>query len=244
MKCLLTLALFLAGRIRARGTRFRQPACQRQACSAGEYRQFDFWIGDWDVTAGDQPAGTNSIHPINGGCALQENWQGAGQGGIVGTSFNIYDQATGRWHQTWVDSSGTLLQLDGGLIDGVMVLSGERPARDGNGMVMHRISWTPNPDGTVRQLWEASTERARAGMCCLMGSTRGYLRAMKRSKTGLIRLVDATQNSINGISACWKHEAAFRQDVMPCPRAVYCLIFSGQHRWNSGYCWFFPCCCC
>jgi hypothetical protein len=39
-----------------------------------------------------------------------------------------------------------------------MVLSGQRPARDGSGMVLHRISWTPNADGTVRQLWEASKD--------------------------------------------------------------------------------------
>lgn len=128
------------------------------ACSSEAHRQFDFWIGDWDVNSNDQPAGTNSIHPINGGCALQENWQGTGPGGLSGTSFNIYDQATGRWHQTWVDSSGTLLQLDGGLIDGKMVLSGNRPKRDGSGLALHRITWTPNEDGTVRQYWEASSD--------------------------------------------------------------------------------------
>jgi hypothetical protein len=126
-------------------------------CDAAEYRQFDFWIGDWNVTAGEQVAGTNSIHKVHGGCALQENWQGAGAGGISGSSFNIYDQATGRWHQTWVDASGTLLQLDGGLVDGSMVLSGKRPAQNG-GTALHRISWTPNADGSVRQLWEASQD--------------------------------------------------------------------------------------
>ena len=128
------------------------------ACSSAKYRQFDFWIGDWNVSENDQPAGTNSIHPINGGCALQENWQGSGPGGLSGTSFNIYDQANDQWHQTWVDSSGTLLQLDGGLTDGKMVLSGKRPKRDGSGMTLHRITWTPNEDNTVRQYWEASTD--------------------------------------------------------------------------------------
>ena len=90
--------------------------------------------------------------------SLIENWQGAGPGGVSGTSFNIYDRATGRWHQTWVDSTGLLLQLDGGLVDGVMVLSGKRPAPDGKGQTLHRISWTPAADGSVRQLWEASTD--------------------------------------------------------------------------------------
>ena len=127
-------------------------------CSAAEYRQFDFWIGDWEVTQGGEPAGVNSVHPVHGGCALRENWQGTGEGGISGSSFNIYDQATGKWHQTWVDSSGSLLLLDGGLVDGSMVLTGQRPTRDGSGQATHRITWTPNEDGSVRQLWEASKD--------------------------------------------------------------------------------------
>lgn len=127
-------------------------------CDAPEYRQFDFWVGDWTVTSDGTAAGTNSIHPVHGGCALQENWQGSGEGGISGSSFNMYDKATGKWHQTWVDSNGGLLQIDGGLVDGSMVLSGERPSRDGSGEAIHRITWTPNEDGTVRQLWEASKD--------------------------------------------------------------------------------------
>lgn len=125
-------------------------------CSSAKYHQFDFWIGDWTVTSNGQPAGTNSIHAILNDCALQENWQGAA--GTMGTSFNIYDQATDKWHQTWIDDTGTLLQLDGGLQDGSMVMQGQRPAPDGNGMTTHRISWTPNPDGSVRQLWDASRD--------------------------------------------------------------------------------------
>jgi len=127
-------------------------------CSTGKYHQFDFWIGEWIVTSNGQKAGTNSIHPVHGGCALQENWQGAGPGGISGSSFNIYDQVSDRWHQTWVDSSGTLLQLDGGWQGGSMVLEGKRPAADGNGVASHRISWTPHADGSVQQLWEASKD--------------------------------------------------------------------------------------
>jgi hypothetical protein len=161
MKILLYLALLVPMAAAAQETDPDSPA-PAMPCSSAEYRQFDFWIGDWNVTSGEDPAGTNSIHQIHHGCALQENWQGSGEGGISGTSFNIYDRATGRWHQTWVDDSGTLLQLDGSLVDGVMVLSGQRPARDGGGMAQHRISWTPNPDGSVRQLWEASKDQGNA----------------------------------------------------------------------------------
>ena len=127
-------------------------------CSSEKHRQFDFWLGDWNVTSNGQAAGTNSIHLIHKGCALQENWQGAGEGGLSGTSFNMYDQANDKWHQTWVDSSGTLLELNGALVNDAMVLSGQRPARDGSGLSMHRITWTPNEDGSVRQYWEASQD--------------------------------------------------------------------------------------
>jgi len=39
---------------------------------------------------------------------------------------------------------------------------------------------------------------------------------MKPGKTGLQRLLDATGYSMQGIRACWKSEAAFRQEVVLC----------------------------
>lgn len=128
-------------------------------CSDSAYRQFDFWIGHWTVTADGRTVGTNSIRAVHQGCALEENWRGAS--GVSGSSFNIYDQATDRWHQTWVDSQGTLLQLDGGLVDGAMVMSGDRPAPGGNGTASHRITWTPGADGSLRQMWEVSEDRGQ-----------------------------------------------------------------------------------
>jgi hypothetical protein len=157
MRLLLTLLLCVSLPVLAQNSE-DETAAPPPLCSAGKFRQFDFWIGDWNVTSDGQPAGTNSIHSIHNGCALMENWQGAGVGGISGSSFNIYDQANDRWHQTWVDSSGTLLQLDGGWDKDHMVLQGKRPAADGKGVTTHRITWTPNDDGTVRQLWEASQD--------------------------------------------------------------------------------------
>ncbi len=127
-----------------------------QPCTAPEHRQFDFWIGAWNVTTPDgTQAGTNRIESILGGCVLMENWSGA-QGGR-GHSFNMYDQRNGTWHQTWVDATGLLLKLDGGLQDGAMVLSGSLLGWDGIKR-RHRITWTPNADGTVRQQWQQSED--------------------------------------------------------------------------------------
>src|SRR5436190_24339821 len=43
-------------------------------CDAPEYRQFDFWAGEWDVTsaANGSAAGTNSVTRTLDGCVLQE----------------------------------------------------------------------------------------------------------------------------------------------------------------------------
>jgi hypothetical protein len=129
---------------------------QQARCSTSEYRQFDFWAGDWEVhNAAGKLAGTNTISPMLNGCVLHEQWAGAG--GSVGESFNIYDQRSGMWHQTWVDNGGLLLELDGGMEDGSMVLRGELKGRDG-AMRQQRITWTPNEDGSVRQLWENSAD--------------------------------------------------------------------------------------
>ncbi|MFW6084212.1 MAG: hypothetical protein ACODAA_03270 [Gemmatimonadota bacterium] len=125
-------------------------------CDAPEYRQFDFWVGEWEVRnpAGDL-VGRNTIERILGGCALHESWTGTN--GSTGESFNIYDARTGLWHQTWVDNSGRLLELDGGLEAGEMVLRGELETSDG-GTTGQRITWTPADDGSVRQFWERSTD--------------------------------------------------------------------------------------
>lgn len=130
---------------------------QPAPCGAPEYRQFDFWIGDWVVTRPDgKPAGANRIEPIAGGCGLQETWTAA-TGGGTGRSLNGYSPQDGRWHQVWIGSGGLLMHLTGGLRDGSMVLEGKTVGRD-KAVVRQRITWTPQPDGRVRQLWEQSTD--------------------------------------------------------------------------------------
>lgn len=142
-------------------------------CSDPAYRQFDFWIGEWEVTNPQgQPAGTNSIQRVLGGCALHESWTSA-NGTFAGHSYNIYDAASGRWHQTWVDNSGTLLRLDGGFVNGKMVLTGWRPPANPGAMdVFHRISWEKKSDDELRQLWETSPDGGQTWSVAFDGTYR------------------------------------------------------------------------
>ena len=130
------------------------------SCTAPEHRQFDFWIGDWEVTNPvGKPAGRNRIEPILGGCALRETWTGAG--GSSGTSYNAWDRQRRRWHQTWVDDGGLVLRLEGGFADGKMVLSGETLDSSGTA-VLNRITWQETGPGAVRQLWEVSGDGGKS----------------------------------------------------------------------------------
>lgn len=125
-------------------------------CSAPEYRQFDFWQGSWDVYTPDgRKAGHNDITVEYGGCVLHERYTTPGK--YRGESLNTYDSARKIWHQTWVDNAGTLLQLDGAWDGDAMRLIGSTQSTAGE-VTQERISWSKNPDGSVRQLWEQSVD--------------------------------------------------------------------------------------
>jgi hypothetical protein len=132
-------------------------------CGGAEYRQFDFWLGDWDVfNPAGQKIGTNSITATNDGCVLLESWRDA-RGG-TGNSFNFYEAKTKRWHQFWVASNGnaaplsaaadgTPMPMSGGLVDGAMVLQSPAGVKPRN-----RWTWSKVEGGKVRQHAEQSDD--------------------------------------------------------------------------------------
>ena len=123
-------------------------------CAGAEHHQFDFWIGDWRVAKPDGTfAGMNRVTREYGGCVIHEHYV-TGKG-YSGESLNMYDAARTVWHQTWVDDSGLLLTLDGKWDGKSMVLEGRAPDASG-ALTAQRITWTPNADGSVRQLWETT----------------------------------------------------------------------------------------
>jgi hypothetical protein len=121
-------------------------------CDAPEHRQFDFWIGPWVVkTPEGKEIASSRIESEYGGCVIHEHY--AASGGFSGESLNVFDARRKVWHQSWVDNSGAMAQLEGTLVDGRMILEGQAVAPNGQPRT-NRITWTPNADGTVRQLWE------------------------------------------------------------------------------------------
>lgn len=129
------------------------------ACEGAEHKQFDFWVGDWDVTptGAKQLVAHSKIEKLYGGCAVRENWMPVK--GTGGGSLNNFVKEDGRWHQTWLDSTNSRVDFVGGLVGEKMVLVGDWKGVNGPGKdAIIRMSYSKNSDGSVRQLGEQSTD--------------------------------------------------------------------------------------
>jgi len=124
------------------------PTLASPQCSAAEYHQLDFWIGDWDTFETDPSGGPLIAHtrvdPIAQGCAIHELYEQTD--GLIGDSILSYDPKRKQWQQTWVTNRGSLMMLWGNFKDGALVLEGEVHLRDGTS-VMQRITWKAKDQG-------------------------------------------------------------------------------------------------
>ena len=101
-------------------------------CDAAPYRQFDFWVGRWDVFSGANLVGTNEVKSRVDGCVVEENWTSASLG--RGRSLNAYDAATGTWSRFWVGSGRfniSVILMEGGFANGSMTMQGSRTQPEG-----------------------------------------------------------------------------------------------------------------
>jgi len=117
-------------------------ATMPKPCSAAEFHQLDFWVGDWDVFDVDNPTTQTArvrVESILDGCVLREDDQDTE--GHKGQSFSIYDASRRNWHQSWVTNRGQLLLLDGNL--------------RGEGLVLNATERTPDgTDKMIRGTWK------------------------------------------------------------------------------------------
>jgi hypothetical protein len=148
-----TIALTAAGpQVRVTPTP-RPPA----SCATAEFRQFDFFVGDWDTYDVADPSkvvARNRVTVVLDGCAVREVYEQ--DDGLVGESLSIYDASRRRWHQSWFTNRGSLLLLNGGLEGERMVLTGPDRVADGTPSVLRGIWWKDGAD--VREKAERSMD--------------------------------------------------------------------------------------
>ena len=133
-----TIGLTAAGRTLRVTPAARAPA----SCATPEFRQFDFFAGDWDtydVTDPSKVVARNRVTVVLDGCAVREVYEH--DDGLVGESLSIYDASRRGWHQSWVTNRGGLLLLNGGLEGERMVLTGPNRAADGMPALLRGVWW-------------------------------------------------------------------------------------------------------
>lgn len=125
------------------------------------FHTLDFWVGEWDVYLGDTRVGSNRIEKILDGCAIMEHWKD--RRGSEGKSLFYYQPLTDTWKQVWVTQNATRVAnlkektLVERFDDGGVRFQGRVPLPDGTEAI-DRTTLTPLPDGTVRQVIQASMD--------------------------------------------------------------------------------------
>jgi len=117
----------------------------------------DFWLGEWALSWGDAGHGTNRIERTVGGRVIQETFEGHGREDTLhGFSVSIREGEAGPWRQTWVDSSGSYLDLLGVDVDGR--ISFQRRAVEDGVEVTWRMVWLDVTSTSLRWEWQRSTD--------------------------------------------------------------------------------------
>ena len=120
------------------------------SCDTAEHKQFDFWVGKWDVYRPDtgQLVAHSLVEKLYGGCAVRENWMPIG--GTGGGSLNSWRPSESKWRQTWTDSGNNWNEYAGGMDGLLMVLTGSS-MKAGGGAAPVRMTYEAKPDGSVVQ---------------------------------------------------------------------------------------------
>lgn len=135
----------------------------QRPCSAPVYRQFDFWLGEWEAFGKNgQKAGDSKISLLLDSCIVLEEWTSAtvSQGfRYAGKSFNTYNAVTKQWQQTWVDNAGGSIEyLEGSSGKGSIQFRTKPFYFSKDTMAIRKLSFYKLSDNTVRQHGEISKD--------------------------------------------------------------------------------------
>jgi len=126
-------------------------------CSQPEFSQFDFWIGEWNLTWADSAHGTNIITKDYNDCVIIENFDGNPGSNFRGMSVSTYNVNLKQWKQVWVDDQGGYLDFTGTFEDGKMYMSRSFENKEGN-TIHQRMIWYNIGENSFDWNWERSTD--------------------------------------------------------------------------------------
>ncbi len=130
-------------------------------CSSPEASQFDFWIGDWELTWNDTLHGTNQIKKMFDDCTIHENFNDP-RLNFLGQSWSVYNTNYKQWQQTWVDNQGGYIALTGGMHGDSMILKTAEMtvpvSMSENGKMINRMVYYNIQPNSFDWSWESSSD--------------------------------------------------------------------------------------
>ena len=122
-------------------------------------KQFDFWLGDWNVTWDDNQQGTNQVSKILDGHVIQEKFDGNPGLSFRGMSLSVYNARSERWQQTWVDTEGNYWNFSGAFENERMILATEVEI-EGQKVMLRMVFHNITPD-EFDWNWEGSKDNGQ-----------------------------------------------------------------------------------
>ncbi|MEP7029132.1 MAG: hypothetical protein ABI960_11090 [Candidatus Eisenbacteria bacterium] len=156
-------------------------------CQDPPFRQFDFWVGTWDLVSHSPVAGKDEwgvdpgtpvdhVEAVLDGCGLLQRWEGVPDSTTAlpfrGMSLSKWEPTIGKWRQVWIDNQGPMLVFKGEFKDGRMELYTDPVSKDGKTIVMRQVfgditkgamswSWERSEDGgaSFKPVWKLDYKR-------------------------------------------------------------------------------------
>lgn len=161
------VAMFLASILFANADAYSQGSTPKP-CEVPEASQFDFWLGEWDLTwpaeqsggkQGEIGKGTNSIAKMLGRCVVREDFHSP-DAGLSGNSVSVYNVSKRLWQQTWVDDQGSYLLFSGEFKAGRMTLRTE-PFQRSEKTLVNRMVFRNITPGSLDWDWQTSADSGK-----------------------------------------------------------------------------------
>lgn len=153
-------------------TSLAQSQAQSRCKTQPEYRQFDFWIGEWEVkNPNDQVVGSSIIELTSGDCLILENWTSAS--GNIGKSMNYYSLYDQQWHQLWMGGNGIPIEFSGTYDPEAKAMKYTGTGLGSGGVnVDYKLTFYHITGDHIRQHWEQSSDGGESWITIFDGHYR------------------------------------------------------------------------
>ena len=131
------------------------PPAAAPSCSTAEYRQLDFWVGEWDASFVQNGKPGRAVNRITkdeyGSCVITEHFYQADID-YKGHSVSMYDGT--QWRQTWVDNQGSYIALAGGPVTGQKHIFALDTIRNSDKAQFTRMIWEDVKPDSFTWRWQ------------------------------------------------------------------------------------------